>query len=531
MIFAVTIKTINKYMKGLTDKISLILKPFIIIAICFIATFTFLHWAIFIKGGVSIKEDILNFWLPFCLPYLPVYIWLRPRLNLLDFKNDNSSFGFQMIACIVIFIPTMIAQEYLITATGKITAVGNISQIEKKEKTKYYSLKNYYIDKKHIGYTNSFKVTGKYNSDFNMFIYVAMPILEKESETCDTLVQYWLGKKYSEQISNRLSENEKESKYEIFAKNTQREFDNTNFKNFKYLEVLENTDDCDEYFFAIKNSKMLKASDLIIFKPHYEPYEEKNGEKLKWIFISFAIGVFVYFIILLFPKFNENKIRNFLNGKEEKDTDIKEFFDLLIPKEGFYITPILININLLVFIAMVIAGFGFISFNGQDLLNWGANFRPSTINGQWWRPLTSIFMHGGVMHLLANMYGLLFVGVFLEPLLGKTKYLLIYLSTGILASAASICWYDATISVGASGAIFGLYGFFLATLLLKVFPPDFGKVFLISTLIFVGFNLLMGFAGGIDNAAHIGGLFSGFIFGLIMSKRLKIKIISENNKE
>jgi rhomboid protease GluP len=85
--------------------------------------------------------------------------------------------------------------------------------------------------------------------------------------------------------------------------------------------------------------------------------------------------------------------------------------------------------------------------------------------------------------------------------------------------------------VGASGAIFGLYGFFLACLLLKVFPPDFGKAFLTSTLIFVGFNLLMGFTGGIDNAAHIGGLLSGFIIGLIMSGQLKRQIEATTEHE
>jgi membrane associated rhomboid family serine protease len=119
------------------------------------------------------------------------------------------------------------------------------------------------------------------------------------------------------------------------------------------------------------------------------------------------------------------------------------------------------------------------------------------------------------MHLFANMYALIFVGTILEPFLGKTKYLFLYLLTGILASVASIWWYDAAISVGASGAIFGLYGFFLAILLLKKLPADVNKAFLTSTLVFVGFNLLMGFTGGIDNAAHIGGLVGGFLLGIV----------------
>jgi rhomboid protease GluP len=128
------------------------------------------------------------------------------------------------------------------------------------------------------------------------------------------------------------------------------------------------------------------------------------------------------------------------------------------------------------------------------------------------------------------MYGLLFVGIFLEPLLGKKKFIMVYLFTGIFASLTSIWWYEATVSVGASGAIFGLYGLFLALLLTKVFPSDFGKAFLTSTLVFIGFNLLMGFTGGIDNAAHIGGLLSGFTIGLFLSPKLKAKSTTENSE-
>ena len=520
-------------MTGLSDKIKLIYKPFLLIAIGFIATYTFLHWALFIKAGIPLKEDIVKFWLPFGLPFIPILIWLRPRIKLLHFKNDNGSFGYQFLACLAIALPTIIAQEYLITATGKLTQVENVSQIDKSEKTKYYSLKNFYIDKQRIAVRNTASVTGKNNTDFNMLIYVALPIFESINDTSKTDCKFWLGKRYSERISNSLSDQEKDAKYKIFAEQKQKEFEETDFSNFKYLEVIGNTEDHDEFNKAIETSETIKGNQQIVFEAKTEPFESRNGKKLEWTFGSLAIGLLAYFIFLLFPKFQESQLEKFKSGKVENDTEIKEMLEFFIPKEGFYITPILINLNLLVFIAMVIAGFGFVSFKGNDLLNWGANYKPVTTGGQWWRLLTSTFMHGGLMHILANMYGLLFVGIFLEPLLGKTKYLLIYLTTGILASVASIWWYDATVSVGASGAIFGLYGFFLATLLLKVFPPDFGKAFLTSTLVFVGFNLLMGFTGGIDNAAHIGGLVSGFVIGLIMSRQLKqqVEITTEHETE
>lgn len=511
-------------MKGLTDKLRLIYKHFVLIAIGFILTYTLLHWLLFIKAGVPLKEDIVKFWLPFGLPWIPILIWLRPRIKLLNFKNDNASFGYQFLASIAIAIPTIITQEYLVTATGKLTQLDNISQITKSEQTKYYSLKNYYIDKQHIAVQNTASVTGKHNENFNMLIYVAMPILKNNADTLKSEQKYWLGKEYNERISNRLSDQEKDDKYKVFAEKCQKEFEETDFSKFTYLEVIGNTEDHDEYNNALKKINQNTSADNIVFEAKTEPFEARNGKKLTWIFGSLGIGLFAFFIFLLFPKFQESKLEKFKSGKIEKDTDFKEMLEFFIPKKGFFVTPIIIDLNLLIYLGMIISGLGLVSFKGSDLLNWGANFRPLTTDGQWWRLLTSTFLHGGLMHILANMYGLLFVGIFLEPLLGAKKYAFVYLLTGILASVASIWWYDATVSVGASGAIFGLYGFFLACLLLKVFPPEFGKAFLASTLVFVGFNLLMGFTGGIDNAAHIGGLLSGFILGLIMSRQLKQQV-------
>jgi len=517
-------------MKNFKEKFKYIYIPFLLISVCFTITYSLLHWLLFINGGLSLKEDIVKFWVPFILPYIPVYIWLRPRIHLLQFKKDNGSFGLQMLAVIAIALPTIITQDYLITATGKLTALDNISNIENKAKTKYYTLKDCYIDKEHVAVTNTATITGKHNTDFNILIYAAIPILNNIEDTAKGECSYWLGKKYSKTISNKKSNEEKDAIYKEFADQCQQEFDSTNFRNFYYLEVLGNNEDHDEYNATIKKSTIVRYRDPIVFKAISNPFEERNGNKLPWIFGSMAIGSAIFLIFLLILKLNQNKLQKFQQGTVEKDNELKEFLAFFIPRPDFYITPIIINLNLLVFVAMVCSGLGFISFKTHDLLTWGANFRPSTIHGEWWRLLTSTFLHGGIMHLLANIYGLLFVGLFLEPILGKLKFAMLYIGTGIFASIANIWWYSHTVSVGASGAIFGLYGFFLGTLLLKVFPPDFSKAFLISTLIFIAFNLLMGITGGIDNAAHIGGLVSGFIVGLAMSKQLKQKLTEPDDE-
>ena len=190
------------------------------------------------------------------------------------------------------------------------------------------------------------------------------------------------------------------------------------------------------------------------------------------------------------------------------------FFSIFIPSENFLITPILIDLNILVFILMVIGGAGFMVSDSQVLLNWGANFRPLTLDGgQWWRLFTSTFIHAGFLHLLMNMYALLYIGSLLEPRLGSIRYASFYILAGLLASLTSLCVHDVTVSIGASGAIFGLYGVFLALLTTNLIEKKARSALLSSIGLFVAYNLLGGMKSGIDNAAHIGGLVSGAFFG------------------
>lgn len=192
---------------------------------------------------------------------------------------------------------------------------------------------------------------------------------------------------------------------------------------------------------------------------------------------------------------------------------VSEFFSLFKPTEGYFITPILLNLNIVIFIIMAITGVNIMLPDNESLLLWGANFRPVTLDGEWWRLISSCFLHIGIFHLLMNMYALLYIGLLLEPYLGKSRFLSAYLITGIAGSVASLYWNELTISAGASGAIFGMYGVFLAMLTTNLIEKSARKALLTSIAVFVGYNLLNGLKGGIDNAAHIGGLVSGLIVG------------------
>jgi rhomboid protease GluP len=195
---------------------------------------------------------------------------------------------------------------------------------------------------------------------------------------------------------------------------------------------------------------------------------------------------------------------------KEKITSV---FAIFKPTQGYFITPIIIDLNIVLFILMVITGVNFMFPDNESLLKWGANFRPLTMEGEWWRLITNCFLHIGIIHILMNMYALLYIGLLLEPRIGKIKFAASYIITGITASIASLWWHDLTISAGASGAIFGLYGVFLALLATNLIEKAARQALITSIGIFVVYNLLNGMKGGIDNAAHIGGLIGGLIIG------------------
>jgi rhomboid protease GluP len=182
------------------------------------------------------------------------------------------------------------------------------------------------------------------------------------------------------------------------------------------------------------------------------------------------------------------------------------------------ITNLIIAVNVVVYIAMGLAGAGWIETESiRPYLLYGANNAALTTQGEWWRAVTCMFLHFGILHLALNMWALYQSGHLVEKLFGRLLFTLVYLGSGIVGSFATLWWHgDEVTSAGASGAVFGVFGGLLGYLLRekhgvprRVFQP-----MLKSTLTFAGYNLLFGaIVPHIDNSAHIGGFLGGIVLG------------------
>lgn len=192
-------------------------------------------------------------------------------------------------------------------------------------------------------------------------------------------------------------------------------------------------------------------------------------------------------------------------------------------------TKLIIFINSLVFLAITWHSGSLFNPGEEALLLFGAKDPRSIALGQWWRLVAPIFLHIGIIHFVVNHMALNVVGRFLEQILGRTWFFLIYFFTGIAGNLCS-SYGNLHLGAGASGAIFGFVGVGVAlewlpyferwnssqAIKFKLIPGPFTSMALLNIALAVGINFLLlpSFNFGIDNDAHLGGLFSGILLGV-----------------
>lgn len=168
----------------------------------------------------------------------------------------------------------------------------------------------------------------------------------------------------------------------------------------------------------------------------------------------------------------------------------------------------LIAANLILYVVTLLPGIGTI------LWNYGIQVNYLVLTGEWWRIFSAIFLHAGFMHVLFNMFSLYLFGPELEKIAGKARFATIYLMSGIIGNVATYLFYDSSYaSLGASGAVFGIFGAFGALVYYtRHTMPMLRKLILPIIVISVIMTFLQ---SKVNVYAHLGGLVTGFILGLV----------------
>ncbi len=184
------------------------------------------------------------------------------------------------------------------------------------------------------------------------------------------------------------------------------------------------------------------------------------------------------------------------------------------------VTLALAFVNAAIFVSMVM-GSAPLS-DPETLVAWGGSVGPRTTNGEWWRLVTSMFVHAGMLSLIVNIAGFVQLGLVLERLVGHFAFAAVYIAAGVLASLVSLSASSVTVTVGASGAVFGLYGLLLASAVwglvnrsVLTIPLGVLKQLAPAGAVFILYSLA---TSGLSTSAESAGFAVGVVVGLVVSR-------------
>ena len=209
-----------------------------------------------------------------------------------------------------------------------------------------------------------------------------------------------------------------------------------------------------------------------------------------------------------------------INEKTYKDNKL---FEKVFSPKKITMTKLILLICIVMYIILGINSNNFFNIGINALVNFGGNNLLIVQSGEVWRLISAAFLHVSLIHLLVNMYSLVIIGTQVETFIGKFKFLFVYLISAICGNLLSLIFNEANIvSVGASGAIFGLMGALLYFgYHYRLYLSEAIKTQIIPVIVL---NLLLGFmVSGVDNAAHIGGLIGGYLASMAIGIENKSK--------
>jgi rhomboid protease GluP len=394
--------------------------------------------------------------------------------------------------------------------SNKIINLSSINDLKDHKYDTYFSISN--CSFQNISYIYPVNQTsGRYGQDIDLRLYISVPFENSK--------EIYLGVKYKRSINNIKSYSSAELKDEIksFFNDSYHDFKNKNLKNVSSLKQLRMSDDKINYIKALKSGNVNINNPIILEEMNFKDIAITDGISTTTYLLGIWLLLYIIIWTIIVYSVGINKIKNIaeMKGSFSLSKLFSEYLIHIVPNKKFFMMPLIIDINVIVFLLMIFNGVNILYPNILDLNHWGGISKVNILKGEYWRLITYMFVHSGITHLAGNMFTLFLISIFIETYLGKVKYLLLYIITGVISVIISINANPNTIVVGASAGIMGLVGFYLSFFLFKKtrdkFNLSFGPLFIIMILS----TIAIGFLGNSDTVAHVTGLASGFIAGLV----------------
>ncbi|MDD6357034.1 MAG: rhomboid family intramembrane serine protease [Bacteroidales bacterium] len=488
-------------------KFKVIFLPYLYILIGVLFFYTLITYLIRYVWNLNIKDEWLCFIFPIILVSCSIIFVLREKIHLLYFKKDWHTFYYFTIG-LFILIPAIILQEYQKDSQLKLKHVQHVSDITP-DPNCCYRIDNFQT----IKTVGSFYTTSPRRNHTSLIQYVTIAIVDNTENYSNSKYNYWYGFRNSTNISAFKSEEKLKQTWDKLYKETIEKLNAKDFNDYQYLRVLPKSYEYDSYLNAIKSVQInIDESKLVILVPEKNPYNQRNNTKLKWFWSILALGILTVYFMIEIPPLDNLKYQKYKNHNLKINLFEKGFIDFLSFKSA-KIIPLLFYINIIVYVYIVIMGVKPISGfeTNAYLYKYGAINSSVIDQGEYWRFITSMFLHDGLFHLWMFMFALCFAGYFVEIVMGAKRTCIIYFISGILATTFSLLIHTTQFQFGSNGAVMGLMGSILVIMITNIDAKN-SFMHLILILILIP-TILLGFFIRINNTANI----SGFIVGALIT--------------
>lgn len=497
--------------EALIKRIKFILVPLLLAAgIGFFTSIT-LRWLVDFKAQIAVSINVWYYYLSIGLALVLWWFYLRGRIKVLNIpnKNDNGYFFTHSFAVILLAGLFLTGQLWVETAYTGTEHLASSEEIIDHNPYVIYQVDSVHVYARLSIHGDQFsEVHGRRNNTLVYYAYFTLR-MKGRSNAGDLI---WLGKRYQTSLSNHASENRKNQVWQSFYRESFDDFSNAIVPRNVYLRRVPNNGDLNNYLKVIHRTAAYKKMDHVIYEWTMDQPKQMGGVLMKWLLALSSILLLFGILIPVGFKPNTRRLKQY--EAKKTSTDNMEIRQILLLKTEMRATMLILYVNLAYMLYILIYDLGIFSPGADDLLMLGGLRANEFYAGEYWRLLTHIFIHAGLYHLVNNMVLLLLLGFVLEGVLKSWKFTLLYVFCGLVAGVVSMHYHAGSVGVGASGALFGLMGFMLGSVILHgrnaLKWKEFGFIFFLG-----GISLLFGFLiPNVSNAAHIGGLITGVVVGL-----------------
>lgn len=339
-------------------KFRFIYARFLVILFSFTVVYSFLHWLLVLRLGViDINENIVIWGPPALLPLIPLWIWLRKRIRLLNLqsKKDNLFFNYLLMAHVAVAATTIGFQYYLISATGELVALKIPEEITDHKPVKYYTIGQYYADKGHARLQRFSYTSGKSKRTLNYELVIAAPLYGTSKDTLNsspvrpggeviapptetgaaTPVKIgtisssasspgpaiWVCLYYKTSLSKSSSPSYKEAAWETFYEECIQDFNTINLHNFIYLDRPGNSRKRDLFVQTVNGLNYHGTRLPNVMEPRYEPFTERSYGSLGWTVLLFVAGAGIWWLMILYKYFDEDALQKFMDERDNQPNE------------------------------------------------------------------------------------------------------------------------------------------------------------------------------------------------------------------